>query len=533
MNCMSIESDDQRLLVDCGVTFPDQPFGIDVIRPDFRYLSEHPKRRSALWITHGHEDHIGAVPYLLREHPMPVYATKYALSLLRERFAEMPARKPPTLIEVRPGVPVDLGDFQAEAIRVTHSIADATSLALHTRVGTIIHTGDFKIDETPSDGEHFDAERFRALGDRGVRLLLSDSTNIDTEGMAGSELPVGESLAELAGQARGRLIIVMFASNTHRLRAVIDVARRTGRKLCWLGRSVQTHARVATGTGYLDRADDVLISPEQAAALPRHRVLIAATGSQAEHASALARLARRAHPHLALEGGDTVIFSSRIIPGNERPVLDVMNKLERMGVEVIERRQHPGVHVSGHAHRGEQRKMLELVRPHSFIPVHGTYHHLKKHAQLALDVGVAETLLVENGDLVEITRDRMHTIDRVTTGRVHVARGIDVSDEVVADRERLAEQGAIAVSLTIDEQGRLTAAPDITARGVAWSGDFRELLSGARVRLKRALRDAIDAGLQDDREELRDELHRVMTRHFYGATGQRVVCLVLINVVRE
>ncbi len=533
MNCMSIENGDQRVLVDCGVIFPDQPFGTDVIRPDFRYLHDHPKRRSALWITHGHEDHIGAVPYLLREHPMPVYATKYALSLLRERFAETPARTPPTLIEVKPGALVDLGAFQAEAIRVTHSIADASSLALHTPVGTIIHTGDFKIDETPTDGEHFDRARFRELGDRGVRLLLSDSTNIDTEGTAGSELPVGEALLRLASRVQGRLVVVMFASNTHRLRAVIEVARRTGRKLCWLGRSVQTHARVAVSTGYLDRVDDLLITPEQAAELPPHRVMIAATGSQAEHASALSRLARRAHPHLALDAGDTVIFSSRIIPGNERPVLDMMNKLERMGIEIIERRLNPDIHVSGHAHRGEQRTMLELVRPRAFIPVHGTYHHLKKHAQLARDLGVEDTLLIENGDLIEVTRDHVHTVDRVETGRVHVARGLDVSDEVLADRERLAEQGAIAVSLTIDDRGRLTASPDITARGVSWSGDFRELISGAKARLKRALRDAYDAGLGDSREELRDELHRVMTRHFYASTGQRVVCLVLINVVHE
>jgi ribonuclease J len=417
-------------------------------------------------------------------------------------------------------------------LRVTHSIADATSLALRTPAGLIVHTGDFKIDATPTDHEQFDRERFRELGDEGVRLLLSDSTNIDSEGEAGSERGVAGRLTELIGAASGRVIVTLFASNTHRLRAMIDAARSTGRKLCWLGRSVQTHSRVAADTGYLDRAEELTIAPAQAAMLPRHKVLFAATGSQAEPASALARIARRTHPQIALDPGDTVILSSRIIPGNDRPVIEIIDLLLRQGVQVVERRTNRDVHVSGHAHRNEQRTMLELVRPRSFVPVHGTYHHLTRHAELARSTGVRETLIIQNGDLLELERDSLRVIDRVHSGRVHIARGVDVSDEIVAERARLAEMGAVAISLVLDGRGRLLSPPDLTARGVVLAGPIDELLAQANVAVRRTLRHALDDGLWDDLGALREMVRRKMTRFFFDAAGQRVVCLVLVNVVR-
>lgn len=532
MNCMSVEHGDTRLLIDCGITFPDHPFGTDVIRPDFQRLRDVPKRHSTLWLTHGHEDHIGAIPYLLREQPMRIYGPPYALALVRERLLENPPARPPELITTTPRQRYSIGPFEAEPVRVTHSIADATSLALRTPAGLIIHTGDFKIDPTPTDHEQFDRERFQQLGDEGVRLLLSDSTNIDSEGQAGSESGVADVLSELVGAAPGRVVVTLFASNTHRLRAVIDAARHAGRKLCWLGRSVQTHSRVATDTGYLARLDELTISPAHAATLPRHQVLFAATGSQAEPASALARIARRVHPHIALDPGDTVIMSSRIIPGNDRPVVDVIDALLRQGVQVIERRTHRGVHVSGHAHRGEQRTMLELTRPEAFVPVHGTLHHLQRHAALAREVGVARTAVIQNGDVLELERSTMQVVDRVHTGRVHVARGNDVSDEILADRARLAELGAIAVSFVIDGAGRLLASPDLTARGVVLTGQLKDVLSQARIAAKRAFRFAAEDGLLGDLEQLREVVRRKMTRFFFDSLGQRVVCLVLVNVVR-
>jgi ribonuclease J len=532
MNCMSIECGDHRLIVDCGITFPDHPFGTDVIRPDFRYLSEVKKRNQALWLTHGHEDHIGAVAYLLREHALPIYGPPYTLALVRERLAENPPKRDPELTPIVPRQRYSFGPFEAEPVRVTHSIADATSLALRTPQGLIIHTGDFKIDPSPGDHEHFDHERFRALGDEGVRLLMSDSTNVDSDGSAGSEQGVAASLTELVEDAHGRVVIALFASNTHRLRAVLDVARRTHRKVCWLGRSVQTHSRVAAEVGYLERWDDLVITPAQAAILPRQRVLFAATGSQAERASALARIAQRTHPTVALESGDTVILSSRIIPGNDRPVSGLVDALLRQGVQVIERRTDRTVHVSGHAHRDEQRTMLTLVRPQSFVPVHGTLHHLTRHAELARSVGVSDTVVAQNGDVIELADERVRVVDRTTAGRVHVQRGADVADEVVADRSRLAEFGAVAVSLVIDGRGQLSAPPQIHARGVQLPDDQGEWLRQARIVVKRALRYATDDGGLDDMEGLREALRRRLTRFFFDSLALKVVCLVNVHVVR-
>lgn len=532
MNCMSIECGDQRVLVDCGVTFPDHPFGTDVIRPDFRYLRENKKPHQALWLTHGHEDHIGAVAYLLREHTMPIYGPPYTLALVKERLAENPPARDPELIAITPRQRYTIGPFEAEPVRVTHSIADATSLALRTPAGTIVHTGDFKIDPTPGDNEHFDAERFRALGDEGVRLLLSDSTNIDSEGEAGSERNVATALSDLVEDAHGRVVITLFASNTHRLRAVLDVARRSHRKVCWLGRSVQTHSRVAAEVGYLERWDDLVITPQQAQLLPRHRVLFAATGSQAERASALWRVAHRTHPSVALDPGDTVILSSRVIPGNDRPVSELIDSLLRLGVNVIERRTERGVHVSGHAHRGEQRAMLELVRPENFVPVHGTLHHLTRHAQLARSLGVHNAFVAQNGDVIQLDRAGARLVDRASSGRVHVQRGADVADEVVADRSRLAEFGAVAVSMVIDRQGQLVGQPDVHARGVTLGGDANAWLSQARIVIKRSLRHAVEDGALEDVEALREGLRRRLTRFFFDSLGLRVVCLVNVHVVR-
>jgi ribonuclease J len=530
---MSVESGSHRVLIDCGVTFPDLPFGTDLIRPDFRYLKDEPRPNTTIWITHGHEDHIGAVPYLLREQRGRVYGPPYALALLRERLAEVPPREMPELIPVLPRQRYRFGPFEAEPVRVTHSIADATALALRTPAGLIVHTGDFKIDPEPTDNEHFDAARFEELGSQGVRLLLSDSTNIDNEGTSGSEASVGDVLFDLVDTAPGRVVITLFASNTHRLRAVLDIARRTGRKLCLLGRSVQTHSRVAGDTGYLERAEDLLVAPADVLTLPRHRVLIAATGSQAEAPSALARLAKRTHPQLALDPGDTVILSSRIIPGNERPVFAVIDALERQGVRVFERHANRGVHVSGHAQRDEQRQMLELVRPQTFVPVHGTYHHLRRHAELAREMGVRDTFVAQNGDVIELDARDARVIDRVHTGRVHVTRGMDVSDEVVADRSRLAELGVFSVSYALDARGRLLAAPDVVARGVALGEAPREVLSQARITAKRALRDALDHGSLHDLDAVREDVRRTLTRFFYNALGKRVVCMVMLHVVRE
>lgn len=526
MNCMSLECGDQRLLVDCGVTFPDLPLGSDVIRPDFSHLAENPLPHSALWVTHGHEDHIGAVAFLLREHPMPVYAPPYAMALIRDRLEEYGVVTD-DLHEIAPGQRVGFGPLTAEPVRVTHSIADATALALDTPVGRVIHTGDFKIDPDPTDGEEFDGRRFRALGDAGVRLLLSDSTNSDSDGNAGAEADVAEALEERALTAKGRLVIALFGSNTHRLRSVIAIARACRRKLCLIGRSVQSHARVAAGTGYLDDADDILISPDQAARLEPHRVLIACTGTQGEAPAGLARLASNAHPAVSLSAGDTVIVSARVIPGRERAVHEIINRLERRGVHVTTGREHREIHVSGHAKRAEQQQMLELVRPETFIPVHGTFYHLLRHSELARELGVPTPMLIENGDVVELGEHDARVVASASVGRVHVCRGQDLHEQVMLDRALLARQGMAVVTIAVRD-GKLVSEPQLLTRGVLYEADRPEALDEARQEVAGVLRAVLRKDPHLDEATVRDTAKRALARYFVRELGIRVMAYAMV-----
>src|ERR1700690_41718 len=427
MNCLAIEQRGEVLLVDCGVTFDDRRLGIDVVHADFSALE--PYRIAGLFVTHGHEDHIGAIPYFLRRFDVPVYGPRYALGLVRERAAEHEILDHVALREVAPRERVRVGSFEVEPIRVTHSIADAPALAIRTDAGLVIHTGDFKFDETPPDGEAFDVARFEELAREGVRLLLSDSTNIDARGPTGSEEGVARAIDDIVGGSEQAVVVAMFASNVHRLRILGDIARRHGRKLVALGRSVSTHARVArsvvrstgehAGAPYLEWPSDLVWPGDRARELPRSALLGVATGTQGEEAAALARLARGEHPAFELAIGDVVVMSSRGIPGNEAAVVRVMGDLLRRGVELRTWWSDRGVHVSGHAHRDEQRRMIELVRPRAFVPLHGTLHHLFRHAALARELGVAGVCVLENGDVGELAASGIRKSGRVNAGRVH------------------------------------------------------------------------------------------------------------------
>ena len=407
MNCLALEQQGEVLVVDCGVTFDDRGLGIDVVHPDFTALERY--RVAGLFLTHGHEDHIGAIPYFLRRFDVPVYGPRYALGLVRERAAEHEILDHVTLHEVTPRQRVQVGSFEVEPIRVTHSIADATALAIRTDAGLVVHTGDFKFDDAPPDGETFDVARFQALAVEGIRLLLSDSTNIDARGPTGSEGAVGHALDDIVAAAEHAVVVAVFASNVHRLRILGEIARRHGRKLVALGRSVSTHARVArsiarstgehAGAPYLDWPNDLVWPADRARELPRRALLGVATGSQGEGAAALARLARGEHPAFDLAAEDVVVMSSRVIPGNEAAVVRVMGDLLRRGVAVRTWWSDRDVHVSGHAHRDEQRRMIELARPRAFVPLHGTLHHLFRHAALARELGVPEVCVLENGDV--------------------------------------------------------------------------------------------------------------------------------------
>jgi ribonuclease J len=487
MNCMAIEEHGQALLVDCGVTFDDRGLGVDVIHPDFSPLDRLGAHLRGVVITHGHEDHIGALPYLLKRWDVPVYGPPYALGLVRERLAEHEVLGHARLIETAPGQSFELGSFEVEPIRVTHSIADATALAIRTHVGTVIHTGDFKFDEAPPDGEDIDVDRFRALGDAGVTLLMSDSTNVDAEGATGSESDVGHVLERLVLESAGAVVVTMFASNIHRLRLLGDIARASGRKIVLLGRGVGTHARVARRVGYLPWPDELVLPDELARERPRKEILAIATGSQGETNAALARLARGEHPTFSVGPGDRVVLSARTIPGNEPEVHAILGQLIRRGVEVVTRATERGVHVSGHAHRPDQRRMLELVRPKCFVPVHGTIHHLTRHAALARELGVPSIAVVENGRVAEVTEDRVMLGETVGAGRVHVWAGQEISPGILRERAALAQEGAAFCFVSLGE-----GSPEVFVhtRGVMDDDRSASHVAEAEDAVRRALADA-------------------------------------------
>jgi ribonuclease J len=527
MNCLALEQEGEVLVIDCGVTFDDRGLGVDVIHADFAALD--PYRLAGIFVTHGHEDHIGAIPYLLKRSHAPVYGPRYALGLVRERAAEHEILDHVDLHEVTPRTRVRVGPFDVEPIRVTHSIADSTALAIRTAAGLVVHTGDFKFDEAPPDGETFDVERFEELSREGVRLLFSDSTNIDAKGPTGSEEGVGQALEAIVAGAKQAVVVGMFASNVHRLRLLGDIARRHGRKIVPLGRSVSTHARVARATArstgdqagapYLEWPGDLVWPAERARELPRRAVLGVATGTQGEEAAALSRLARGEHPAFDLAAGDVVVMSSRVIPGNEGDVMRVMGHLLRRGVELRSWWSDRAVHVSGHAHREEQRRMIEMVKPRSFIPVHGTLHHLLRHAALATELGVPDVCVLENGDMAELGEGALRKIGRVRAGRVHVFARRALSAGLLNERMALAAHGAAHVVVPVDAGGRPAGEVSLVTRGVLDETTDAHLLAAARNEVVAALEELTgrpgpersDAELAETaRQAVRRSLSRVL-----------------------
>ncbi len=534
MNCMAVETDDSIVVLDCGVMFPERGLGVDVIHPDFSYLLERRHLVRAIVLTHGHEDHIGAVPYLLRHLDVPVYGPPYALALVRERLREHELLDGAELIPTRPRARYVAGSIDFEPVRVTHSIADATALAFRTPAGLFVHTGDFKIDLSIQGGDAFDAERFAELGDEGVRALLSDSTNVDVPGSAGSEASAAEQLTSIIQQADTRVVVAMFASNAHRIRAVIAATRAAGKQLCFLGRSVQLHARVAVEEGFLDDPGALLVPQERVQSVPRNRLVAIATGTQGESAAALARLAAESHPTLRLEPGDQVVLSSRVIPGHERTVSALINELERRGVVVRSPITDPGVHVSGHAQQDEQRRMIELTRPDGFVPVHGSYHHLRRHADLARDMGVGEHVVIENGAILEVDKTAMRVVGRAPVGRVSVDAGEEIPEVVLRDRASLAENVVVMAVLVVDSSGkRLVQEPDVITRGVLHEEASPGLLADARRDVADALyamRTPLD---QVDDAELREVARRALKRFFWRELGRKPLTYsVIVRVPR-
>jgi ribonuclease J len=468
MNCFALEQPEGILVVDCGAAFADDDVGIDVWHPDFSWLLDQRERVRGVFITHGHEDHVGALPYLLSDLDVPVWGPPHALGMVKKRLAEHGfAAADLDLRVAHASQSYDVGPFTVEPVRVAHSIVEASALHIRTAVGSVLHTGDFNFDPDPPDGEPTDEARLAELGDAGLSLLLSDSTNIDVPVRSGSERAVGQALEDLVREAKARVVIAMFASNIQRLILLGEIARRTNRKLCLFGRSLETQAAVASQIGRLSWPSDLVVSGEQAAQLPRERLLLLAGGTQAERNSALKRLSLGVHPLLKLGEGDTVIFSSRIIPGNDRPVFAMMNDLLRRGITLKTRFSDPGVHTSGHAGRSEQTRMIELCRPKCFLPVHGTLHHLLRHEELARELGVNETAVVENGTPVVCDGEALWKDSAVPHGRIAIAVGGEaLSSDTHQRRVELGRLGIAFVSLAVGRDGKPAAHPAVRTRGV-------------------------------------------------------------------
>ena len=497
MNCAALVCGDTAIVIDCGIGFTDER-GAELVHPSFEWLVSQQRNLAAIVITHGHEDHIGALPYLLKEVSVPVYAPPYAAALIEDRLDEHRLRD----VDVRispAGSRIELGSLSIERFGVHHSIADATGLILDTPVGTVVHTGDFKIESAPCEGQRFDRTRLEQAGREGVRLLFSDSTGAEVEGRARLERDAEAGLASRIADCPNRVVVATFSSNAFRLRAVLAIARELGRKVCLLGMSVNKHTEVARDLGLIPPIDALLIAPEEVDALPRHEVLILAGGTQGEPASALTRLAREEHTRVHLEAGDTVIFSSRVIPGNELAVLDVINRFERRGLEVITRREHPEVHASGHGSREEQREMIRILEPEAFVPVHGTHHHQRRHLELALEEGIEQTRLVDNGRVLEVTREGLDIVGKVPVGRVYIEGNKPMSAALMEERRAMGSGGLVTVLLEL-RGGRLRDYPRVLSHGVFEAAER----SRSERRVAEHVRNRLKGRRFDDPEDAQD-----------------------------
>jgi ribonuclease J len=514
-NMAVYEYGDDIVVVDAGLAFPrDEHLGVDLVLPDIAYLRG--RRVNAVVLTHGHEDHVGGLPFLLRQIDCDeVIATRLTLGLIKSKLDEHGLGAASELRETEPGKVIQVGAFRLDFVRVAHSIPDAVAVVLDTPAGRVVHTGDWKLDHTPVDGQKTDVGRLATLGNEGVDLVYGDSTNAERPGMTGSERLVGEAFQQLIPVRTGRILIASFASNVHRLQQAIDVAVRCNRKVAIVGRSMRKNLNIARNLGYMDVPEDAIIRPQDAMELPPHEVMLVCTGSQGEPMSALTRIAYGDHPAVSVERGDTVIISARPVPGNELRVHDSINRLAQRGAEVLHEEIAP-VHVSGHANAEEIRTMLALLRPRSVMPAHGEYRMLAAHARLAQDAGVPADSIVmaENGSVVELRRgEAPRIVDRIEAGVTFVdGLGVgDVRDVALRDRRRLSEDGVVIIVTTLaSSNGGGAAAPELIARGFAESD---ELLEELRREAARVL-DELEA---DDIREI-----KLLQEHLHDALGQVV-----------
>lgn len=526
-NLLALEYDHDILVLDAGLMFPDSDMlGIDLVYPDITYLTDRADRVQAVLLTHGHEDHLGALPYLCKYLDVPVYATALTRGLAEVKLKEAGLLPDTELHTITAADVLTLGCFTVEFFHICHSIPDAVGFLIHTPVGTVVHATDFKFDQQPVDGKLTDVAKLRAAGDRGVLLLLSDSTNADTEGFTPSEQQVSRSLDEIMANAGGRIIVATFASNISRVQQVLQVGQLYGRRIGVVGRSMVNNVRMAINLGYLDIAHEDLLSTSEMNNLPPEEVVIVCTGSQGEPSAVLARLAANEHPQLQIQPGDTVVLSAEPIPGNEETVNRIIDDLFRLGADVIYSDLRD-VHVSGHGSREDLRLMLQLTRPKFFIPIHGEYRHLVLHSRLAQESGLPpeHIVVVETGQVVEVRPDSIRLGETINGGHVLVD-GLSVGDigaAVLRDRKHLARDGFLVAMVAIDRAtGEVVADPEILTRGFVYVAESEELIEGAKERMWEVLR------MPGAASSMRNKIKDALSRYCYHRTGRRPLILPLV-----
>jgi ribonuclease J len=535
MNMMALSLNDTTVVIDAGVMFPDpELLGVDLIIPELTYLQQKRPRAAALVLTHGHEDHIGAVPYVWPLIQGPIYGTPLTLALVQPKLEEHGIDPAGRLVPVAPRQVVRVGDLDIEFLRVTHSMPDCVALAIHTPIGTIVHTGDFKIDQTPLDGQHFDFHRFAELGTAGVLALFGDSTNIDRRGFTGSEIDVTEAFEEIFTSVGGKLVVAAFSSSIYRMQILVNLAARFGRKVAFAGRGMIENSQTAQRLGYLHIPAGLQIRDAEVSQHPADRVLCMTTGSQGEPASALSRIAIDDHRFVKITPGDTVVFSARAIPGNEKAIGRVSNHLARRGADVIYNGPRQ-VHVSGHGSEEELKLMLSLTRPRYFVPIHGEYRQLARHSRIAqratagLDPSVS-VLMAENGDILRFTPQGAHVAGKAAAGRVLIdgTHTGEVGDEVLRDRRHLSEDGVLVPVVAINRQtGALEGEPDVISRGVVMSPGSEDLLRESARLIGQVVGDA-SVEERTDQGLIKEKIRVELRRFFRKRSGRRPLVLPVI-----
>ena len=524
-NITAIEYEDEIIIVDCGLAFPeDDMLGVDLVIPDISYFEKNKDKIKGLVITHGHEDHIGAIPYILKQINMPVYGTKLTIGLVESKLKEHDMLSKTNLIPISPGESIKLNKLIIEFIRVTHSIAESCALAIHTPIGTVLHTGDFKIDYTPIDGKVMDLNRIAQLGQEGILLLMADSTNVERAGHSLSEKIIGETLNRIISNANGRVIVATFASNIHRMQQIADASMMYNRKIVFSGRSMENISNVAMDLGYLHIPEESIVGIEDLNRYPSDKITIITTGSQGEPMAGLSRIAYGSHRHISIEQDDLFIISASPIPGNDKLVSRVINQLYRKGVEVIYE-DLEDIHVSGHAYKEELKLIHTLVKPKYFMPVHGEYRHLKHHSDLALKLGMdkSNVFTLETGQVLEISQDKAIATEKVHTGVVFVdGIGVgDVGNIVLRDRRDLARDGMVTIVVAINKETySIVSGPDIITRGFIYARESEDLIK----KIKDVAKEEIEICLENNTIEwqvLKSGVRKSVEQLLYHKTKRR------------